>query len=516
MKSTFLLAAVCLSLACTRESNLITEQVRTTSGPIAGTHLTEPDLHVFLGIPYAAPPVGELRWKAPQAPESWTEVLECKAFGPSPVQGKPVPFMYWTEEFLIPAEPIGEDCLSLNVWTPAKTREDKLPVLVYIYGGGFRSGGSGCAIYDGAATAEKDIVFVSINYRVGIFGFLAHPELSEETAHGGSGNYALLDMIAALEWVRDNIGSFGGDAGNVTIAGQSAGAFAVNYLTASPLANGLFHKAIAQSGANFVSSSLRPALTMEQAEQLGVAYMEALGATDLAAMRALPAETLLNTPGGLSGPLVDGHVLPASVQEMYRTGKQNDVPVLIGYNKDDLVGAGNMDAEAYKGMLGERFGALAGDFLNAYPAGSDEEARRSQAEMGRDETFGIQVYAWAKTQDHYGTQPVYLYRFNRDLPAGRPEDANGAFHSGEIVYAYDNLHTLNRPWEDADREIASVMSGYWANFVRTGNPNGEGLPQWTVYDPDQEMTLVLDHPSAETRFPDAQKMACWEAYFQSH
>jgi len=258
--------------------------------------------------------------------------MECRSFGPSPMQAKPAPFMFWSEEFLIPEEPIGEDCLYLNVWTKAETEADQLPVLVYIYGGGFRSGGSGCAIYDGSAMAGKGVVFVSINYRVGVFGFLAHPELSAESGYGSSGNYAILDMVAALEWVQKNIERFGGDPGNVTIAGQSAGSFAVNYLTVSPLAKGLFHRAIAQSGAGFLSSPLRPSISLKEAEESGHAFGEALGAGSIDDLRSLPAHVILSATGGMNAPFTDGYVLPLSVMDAYKKGQQNDVPVITGWS----------------------------------------------------------------------------------------------------------------------------------------------------------------------------------------
>ncbi|MEK6546992.1 MAG: carboxylesterase family protein, partial [Bacteroidota bacterium] len=240
-----------------------TVQVKTQQGIVEGEKIGQ--LNRFLGIPFAQPPVGDLRWKAPQEIVPWNGVKITKAYGPSPMQAEPKPFMVWSEEYLIPKEPISEDCLYLNVWSDSQSNAPK-PVLVYIYGGGFRSGGAACPIYDGAATASKGVVFVSINYRVGTFGFLAHPELSKESPSGTSGNYGLLDMIAALKWVKANIAAFGGDPNQVTIAGQSAGAFAVNYLCASPLAKGLFKRAIAESGSAMLSSPLRPALNQAGAE----------------------------------------------------------------------------------------------------------------------------------------------------------------------------------------------------------------------------------------------------------
>lgn len=261
--------------------------VSTNAGPISG--IEKEGIQIFKGIPFAAPPVGDLRWKAPQPVKPWKEVKQCIAFGPSPVQPPPFPFMCWSEEYLIPKEPISEDCLYLNVWAPkiadSKKSSIKKAVLVYIYGGGFVSGGAGCDIYDGTAMAKKDIVFVSINYRVGVFGFLAHPALSNESDKKTSGNYALLDMVAALKWVHDNIENFGGDPNRVTIAGQSAGAFAVNFLAASPLTKGLIHGAIAESGGAILPSSIRPKMNLQQSEEVGVNFAKKLSCNNINELR---------------------------------------------------------------------------------------------------------------------------------------------------------------------------------------------------------------------------------------
>lgn len=499
--------------ACTASETSVTETVHLESGYISGYGDTESGVISFKGIPFAAPPVGDLRWKAPQPVEAWEGTRKCLAFGPSPVQAAPAPFMFWSEEFLIPEEPIQEDCLYLNVWTKAETEADQLPVLVYIYGGGFRSGGSGCAIYDGSNMAEKGVIFVSINYRVGVFGFLAHPELTGESGYGSSGNYAILDMIAALEWVQQNIDRFGGDPGNVTIAGQSAGSFAVNYLTVSPLAKGLFHRAIAQSGAAFLASPFRPGTSLDEAEQAGVAFGEELGATSIAELRSLPADSILRASGGMSGPFIDGYVLPESVMDAYTNGHQNNVSVITGWNKDDRVLPRTQTADKFREQIQARFGDLADDCLAVYPAGTEEEATRSQYDMSRDETFGIQAYIWAKTQTALGGSAVYLYNFNRPLPAHTPETQFGAFHSSEIVYAYDNLHTLDRPWESTDQEIAGLMSAYWVNFARKGDPNGPGLPRWEYYTPQKEEAMQFDSNTDQEIIPNLEQLKFWENYF---
>lgn len=515
MKSIYLwlLVMVLILSACTVKERVIDHTVLLESGIINGIKDTESGVISFKGIPFAAPPVGDLRWRAPQPVEPWDGTLECTAFGASPMQAAPVPFMFWSEEFLIPAEPIGEDCLFLNVWTNAETEADRRPVLVYIYGGGFSSGGSGCAIYDGSAMAEKEVVFVTINYRVGLLGFLAHPELSAESAYGSSGNYAILDMIAGLEWVQRNIERFGGDPGNVTIAGQSAGSYAVNYLTVSPLAKGLFHRAIAQSGAAFLSSPFRPGMNLEEAEQAGVVFGEGVGVASIAELRSLPADSILNVRGMMNGPFTDGYVIPENVMDAYENGNQNDVPVLVGWNGDEGMVMQMQAADKYKEQAKQRFGELADDFLELYPARSEEEAARSQVEMSRDESFGIQAYTWATTQSTKGKSPLYLYNFNRNLPAHTPETQFGAFHSSEIVYAYDNLHTLNRPWEAIDQEIASLMSDYWANFAKSGDPNGPGLPRWDPYSSIEEGAMLFDTISGQQTIPSRDQLKFWEDYF---
>ncbi len=478
-------------------------------GQIKGSQ--QAGVRVFKGIPYAAPPVGHLRWKAPQALIPWTGVKDCQQFSASPMQDSPKPFMFWSAEFLIPEKPISEDCLYLNVWTPAKKSSEKLPVLVYIYGGGFRSGGSACPIYDGAAIANKGVIFVSINYRVGVFGFLAHPELSKESATGTSGNFALLDMQAALRWVQKNIEKFGGNPANVTIAGQSAGAFAVNYLVASPLSKGLFHKAIAQSGGQFYTAAGRPQRNLAQTEETGLKWGESIQCTSLAQLRAKSAEEIQKLQGNApTWPIIDGYVIPNSIYEIFDQGKQNDVPTIVGWNADDKLFIPKLTKEAFAQQLEQRFGKeKAQAALQVYPATTDAEANQSAGAMSRDETFGVQDYWWAKMQSKTGKSPVFVYNFNRKLPAYSSETQFGAFHSGEIVYAYNNLHTLNRPWEDIDRSIADVMSSFWTNFAKTGNPNGNKLPTWQPFSSQHPQVMLLDTDMRCTPLPNQAQLDFW-------
>ncbi|GAB3954248.1 carboxylesterase family protein [Spirosoma harenae] len=487
--------------------------VKTENGQIQGATNKTGDIRIFRGVPFAAPPVGNLRWKAPQPVANWSGIRNCELFGPSPMQGKPTPFMYWSSEFLIPEQPISEDCLYLNVWTAAKAASEKRPVIVYIPGGGFRSGGGACPIYDGESMAKKGIVFVTINYRLGVFGFLAHPELTQESSYKASGNYALLDIIAALKWVQKNIAAMGGDPRNVTIAGQSAGAFAVNFITASPLAKGLIHRAIAESGGSFVTSPIRPKLTLQGAEEQGVAFAKSLKANSLTELRAKSADEIFKATGGLSSPITDGYVIPESIYTIYEKGHQNDVPLIVGWNEDDRVAGPPAKADAFKEQVNKRFGDKADEFLKVYPAQNDKEASESQIASGRDEAFGIQDYTWAKMQEKTGKAPVYVYNFNRKVPANTPETQFGAFHSGEIVYAYNNLHTLKRPWEPADRALAEAMSSYWVNFAKTGNPNGKNLPKWVPYTLKIENVLILDTTIQNKLLPTKAQLAFWESYY---
>jgi para-nitrobenzyl esterase len=464
------------------------ERVKVDGGIISGTINTACDIHIFKGIPFAATPVGNLRWKEPQPVIPWKGLKECIAFGASPMQGSPIPFGPWSAEYLIPKKPISEDCLYLNVWTGAASPKEKRPVIVWIYGGGFMSGGAGCEIYHEEAMAKKGIIFVSINYRVGIFGFFAHPELTKESIHHASGNYGLMDQIAALQWVRKNIAAFGGDPNNVTIAGQSAGSMSVNCLVASPLCKRLFKHAIAESGASFLKGVFTGMPTLKQAEDAGLKTGASL--TDL---RKMPATELMKKEQSIRGVIIDLYVLPQSIAELFAAGKQNDVDLLTGWNEDDGVQFGNLKtAEEFKKQVEQQYGNDAGTFLKLYPAATDDEAAAAQAHIARDMTFGIQNYTWANIQAENSKHKVYLYHFTRRLPATGDYVKYGAFHTGEVAYAYDNLAFVHRcPWEPVDHELATVMSTYWANFAKTGNPNGPGFPEWPAYNTRDYTTMIL-------------------------
>ncbi|MFI5153060.1 MAG: carboxylesterase/lipase family protein [Chitinophagales bacterium] len=476
--------------------------VKTDAGQVSGSLNTTGDVYAFKGIPFAAPPVGDLRWKAPQPVKPWDAVKKCLAFGPSPMQPTPAPFSMWSEEFLIPKEPISEDCLYLNVWTGAKSAGEKRAVLVWIYGGGFASGGSAVPIYDGEAMAKKGIVFVSINYRVGPFGFFAHPDLTKESGKNASGNYGIMDQIAALKWIQKNITQFGGDPGNVTIAGQSAGSFSVNCLVATPLAKGLFQKAIGESGAIF--SNAMPNLA--KGEEGGLNIAKTLNASSIADLRKISAEDIMKKGMGLRGLIVDGYVLPESVAQIFAEGKENKVSLMTGWNQDEgLMFGATKKAEDFKKDLNDRYGEHATTALKYFPADNDSIAALSQSNLSRDMVFGSQNYAWAKITADHGSK-VYLYRFARKVPGTGIYAKYGAFHTGEVPYAYDNLKFVNRPWQESDHQLAETMSSYWANFIKTGIPNGKNLPNWPAYTKNGKEVMMLNERCAAEKLPEAEEL----------
>lgn len=492
--------------ACQPTTKNITQIVDTQNGKVEGILQTNTGLHIFKGIPFAQPPVGALRWKAPQPVEDWEGIRQCKEFSAIPMQGEPAPFYMWTSEFIAPAGNMSEDCLYLNVWTPAKTVDDQLPVWVYIYGGGFNSGSSSVPLYDGENMAKKGIIFITINYRVGVFGFFSHPELTDQSPNHASGNQGLLDQVAALQWVHDNIAAFGGNPNNVTISGQSAGAFSVGYLVASPLTKGLFHQAVAESGGAVASSRLGAGSGLADAEKRGLQYQERLKVNSLAELQAIDASEIQKNRMG-AGPIVDGYFLPKSVQDIYAEGEQNDVPVISGWNEDEGLGGRPKSAKEFVASVKEDYGQMADELLKVFPAATDEEAASSQILWSNLSMFGLQTYEWMLLQNKSGKADIYVYHFTRDVPYGEGQQDFGAFHSGELGYAYDNLDQSKvRPWTEGDRELARKMSSYWVNFAKTGNPNGEGLPEWDPCKSENDKVLNFDLEIKAVDFPDLPQL----------
>jgi para-nitrobenzyl esterase len=485
------LCAVWLSLCAAPAAAQIADPVRLQTGLVAGVAGADSAVRVYRGIPYAAPPVGDLRWRPPVPPRPWEGIRQADTFADGCVQPLARSRPPWTEEFMHQGG-VSEDCLYLNVWTSAPHAEAKHPVLAYIHGGGFSEGSGSVAIYDGEALAKKGLVVVTINYRLGVLGFLAHPELSAESGHRASGNYGLLDQVSALRWVRRNIAAFGGDPDNVTIAGQSAGAISVYLLTASPLAFGLFHRAIVQSGpgglASFgIVSDRSLAGPLAEAEAAGAQFAVARGASSLHELRAMPAADLTAAPAAGApplrfGPVVDGYFLPGAVATIYAAGTQSDVPLLTGFNADEasaFPGYGTITAAAFRAMARERYGEAADAFLALYPVATDAAAGDAQKTSMRD-FAAVRLQAVAADRARTARTAAYLYYFERGIPwPARPEF--GAFHSGEVPYVFDNLRLLDRPWEAEDRQLADAVSSYWVNFAARGDPNGAGLPAWPAH-----------------------------------
>lgn len=496
-----LLASACIAALLSPVAHAAKpDTVRTESGLLTSASDSDDHVRIFRGIPYAQPPVGDLRWRPPQPPASWTGVHSADSFGPSCMQEVVGSRPPWTEEFMV-QDAVSEDCLYLNVWTPSERADGGLPVLVYIHGGAFREGSGSVAVYDGENLARQGLIVVTINYRLGIFGFLAHPELREESPHLAAGNYGLLDQIAALQWIQENIEAFGGDPNRVTIAGQSAGAMSVHLLLASPLAAGLFHGAIVQSGpgglaAFGVASDADLALPLPEAEKAGLEFARAKGASSIGELRSLGAEDLMSESGGgrpqRFGPVIDGWCLPESVDAIFASGRQNDVPTMSGMNADEasaFPGYGQATVDAFREEARRRYDELAESYISLYDPKTDEEAGQAQKQAARH--VGLTALrSLADRRAETAETPIYLYYFERAIPW--PEYPNfGAFHTGEVPYVFDNLQVLDRPWTDQDVAIANRVSTYWVNFAATGNPNGGGLPEWPAYESPNGKTMIL-------------------------
>ncbi|MGD9723047.1 MAG: carboxylesterase/lipase family protein [Pirellulales bacterium] len=467
------------------------EPLRIDSGLISGARTgDQSDVRVYKGIPFAAPPVGKLRWQPPQRPSAWDGVRECATFAPTCPQA-PYPA---GSVYAMTAQPQSEDCLYLNVWTGAGRPNEKRPVMVWIHGGALTRGSGSIPAYDGAALARKGVVLVTLNYRLGPLGYFSHPALSRESPHGASGNYGVLDQIAALEWVQRNIGAFGGDPGRVTIFGESAGSWSVCALVATPLAKGLFHRAIGQSGGCFgpmpklkeARGELPPA--EQRGEQLAAALACDTAADPLAALREKSAEELLATVAKIPAQArthacVDGWVFPEEISAIYAAGKQAAVPVIVGSNADEgtSLAAQNVppSSELFLTAAKRKYGDLAEQFNKVYPVTSESDVRDAFLHSMRDEWFTWEMRTWARMTQKAG-QKAYQYYFTRVPP--RPERQSlGAYHAAEIPYVFDNLAITNWSLEPVDTALAKAMSDTWVRFAATGDPNGDGAPAWTAY-----------------------------------
>jgi para-nitrobenzyl esterase len=460
--------------------------VATEQGLLQG--VAENGILAFKGVRYAAAPVGSLRWRPPQAPPSWDGVQQADSFGPVPPQNW-LPFgpPGWAPE------PQDEDSLRLNIWTPALPNGSgggtALPVMVWIHGGAYEIGSGSTPAYHGDLLARKGVVVVTINYRLGVLGFLAHPELTAESRYSSSGNYGLMDQIEALRWVQANIAAFGGDPHNVTIFGESAGGGSVMLLSVSPLAKGLFHRAIAESGA-----ALRPqpkdydrpdaVVTLAQAEAAGLRFAEKVGASGIDALRAMEAKALMEAQiPGTTWPIADGNAIPGDVVTLYRAGRQHDVPVMVGWNDNEAgLFAQPTAADSFQETIRRDWGRWADKILELYPAGTDEQATLAARDLFADGIFARGSWSLAEAQRRTGTAPAFVYHFTHVPP--RPEGSWGAHlpgaqHAEEIPFVFGHDPGV---WTDAERRLAETIQTYWTNFARSGDPNGPELAQWPRFD----------------------------------
>ncbi len=477
------------------------EPVRTEGGYVDG--IEEASVRVYKAIPFAAPPVGELRWRAPQAAPAWQGVRKATAFAPMcPQRGA-----YPPES---PPEATSEDCLYLNVWAPPGAAAQKLPVMVWIYGGGLENGSASNPLYSGDRLARHGVIVVTANYRLGVLGFLALPALAKESGKGVSGNYGLLDQVAALRWVQRNIGAFGGDPGNVTVFGQSSGSISVSALVASPLAKGLFQRAIGQSGGLFEPVAVDPGFEPAGAQAQGVEFQRASGAKTLAQLRQMPAAELLKIPFGPHF-VIDGHALAKSPFDAYRAGEQNDVDLLVGCNADEgqlFFAKRPVTLANFKQRLAEDFPAPLVWLIHPPAGGSDREARASAAAFEGDMRFGWDMWTWAQLAAQAGRKQVYYYRFSRTPPfaPGERYFGLGATHGMEMPYVFDHLDQQALAWTERDRSLARAMSTYWTNFARTGNPNGTGLPAWKAFDPARHEVMALGETIGPESIPGEDRL----------
>jgi para-nitrobenzyl esterase len=474
--------------------------VHTANGLLEG--VDESGIRVFKGVPYAAPPVGKLRWREPQPVKSWSGVRKADKFAPRAMQ---LPIF---GDMNFRSDGVSEDCLYLNIWTPAKTGHEKLPVLVYFYGGGYLAGDGSEPRYDGESMSRRGIVAVTVNYRLGVFGFMAHPELTAESPHHASGNYGLLDQAAALKWVQKNIAAFGGDPGKITIAGESAGSFSVSALMASPLSKHILAGAIGESG----SLLGNPLATLQAAEKAGADWAKGIQKYSLKDLRDMDANDLLkasaNAGYGKFPVCVDGYFFPEQPVAIYAAGKQAHVPLLVGWNSQEMayqmvLGGSKPILENFNKAVEKLYGSAAEEALKVYKPASGEEVEQVATDMAGDRFIAYGTWKWSDMQSRTGGKPVYRYYYARPRPEMRTEMGNarpglaggvikdtansapkmppakGAVHSAEIEYAMGNLPT-NRvyDWQPDDYKVSAIMQNFFVNFIKTGNPNGLGVPDW--------------------------------------
>ncbi len=522
-RNSLFLIALCLSTALPGAASTA-DRVKVANGLIEATVQTGSGTRSFKGIPFAQPPVGDLRWREPQPVKDWKGVRKADQFGPRCMQRTSPNADYWFR-----SNGMSEDCLYLNVWTPAKSDRERLPVLVYVFGGGFQNGDGSEPRYDGESMARKGIVAVTVNYRTNIFGFFSHPDLTKESPHHASGNYGLLDQVAALQWVQRNIAAFGGDPKKVTIAGESAGSISVSALIASPLSRDLIAGAIGESGAMLSSLPARP---LPEAEKEGTAFAESTGAPSLTALRAMTAEqiqeAMAKSPRMRFSTDLDGYFLPEPLGEIYAAGKQAKVPLLAGSNSEEqgaraVLGTNEPTPENFANAVRKFYGDRADEVLKAYAPSTPAEVLEAATDLASARFIAYGTWKWAVLQAKTSSKPVYRYFYAHPRPAflpaaergEAPPAARGAVHSAEIQYAMGNLPLDPRyAWGPADHKVSEVMQAYFANFIKTGNPNGPGLPEWPAYSSDGHYRLMrLDVDSHAEAEPHLDRYLALDAVY---
>jgi para-nitrobenzyl esterase len=510
--------------ACAVANAQLREPIQLDAGAIGKSMESSAGIRVFKGIPFAAPPVGELRWQAPQPFAKWSGTRDASKFGnvciqpAGPTSG---PGARLNIAVLPDSPPLSEDCLYLNVWTGAANASERRPVLVYFFGGAFTEGSGSVPLYDGDQLARKGAVVVTMNYRLGPYGFFVHPALTAESPHKASGNYGLMDMLASLRWVQNNIAAFGGDPNNVTVFGQSAGAMAIASLVASPEAKGLFHRAISQSGA-WMGLGPAPAMrTRAQAEEAGLKTATDAGVTTVEQLRAMPAAQVTEKFRS-AGMIVDGWVIPEDPSVTFAAGRQNAVDVLVGSNKDEAFFPGARTAQQFEEQARARWGALSDQFLAAYPHATDEEAQVSAAQTSNDGTFW-HMRLYADYQVQRGSK-AFLYFFAQNPPAPAGQPAFPAAHAAEVPYVFNNVGELplfpdrsdpNLAGASApDLKVADLMSSYWVNFARNGNPNGPGLPEWQAHSARaSDRAIILDAEPSTEHVPTKARLELYDKLY---
>jgi len=476
-------------------------RVKTANGTLEGTIDPATGIYSYKGVPFAAPPLGDLRWQPPQPVKPWNGVRKADKFGPQAMQRRVF------SDMIFRSDGTSEDCLYLNVWTPTNSSRAKLPVLVYFFGGGFIAGDGSEFRYDGESMARKGIVTLTVNFRLGAFGFFAHPALTQESPRHASGNYTLLDQSAALAWVQKNIAAFGGDPQRVTIAGESAGSVSVSAQMGSPLSKGLIAGAIGESGS--IIGTL-PATPLAEGEARGVKFAAGLGLGEnptLAQLRAIPAADLLEATAKQGvprlGPVVDGYFFPKAPADIFASGEQAHVPLLAGSNSEEsgygsILGREQPTVENYRKATERLYGEKAGQVLKLYPATNEEEVKNVARDLAGDRFISLSTWKWVDLATKTGGKPTWYYLYARPRPATVDAVPNasrptGAVHSAEIEYALGNLD-LNKvyAWSPDDRKVSQIMQGYFANFIKTGNPNGPGLPEWPTFASGQRQIIDVN------------------------